>query len=346
MPAKKPTRHRYPIKTETGYGYIDQTGRVVIKPSFSDAFEFQDGLARVQVEHNGSYLYGFIDESGAVVVEPAYEVVPSMGFDVHHFSQGLCPVKNAKDKFLYIDKQGKPATDAVFDAAFSFQEDRALVKQGKAWGYIDRTGKLVIPCKFGAPGLIESNSFFQDGLALANSKITKNDGFSFDSPPTLGFIDNAGKWVIEPQFCAATAFRDGLAMVRTKDSFGEYIFIDKEGEQPFETVGMASALFYEGLCALLDQATGRCGYIDKTGAWAIKPQFKTGFRFSDGLAMVEPKANKPKGFIDHTGKLAIEPRFTEATWFHNGLAFVTEKIKRKEVSGYINTKGEYVWRDS
>jgi WG containing repeat len=40
--------------------------------------------------------------------------------------------------------KGKLVIKPQFDAAWSFYEDLAAVKIGEKWGYIDRTGKLVI----------------------------------------------------------------------------------------------------------------------------------------------------------------------------------------------------------
>jgi hypothetical protein len=46
------------------YGYIDATGRVVIKPQFDGALPFTEGLAAVSIGKK----WGFIDSSGKVVV--------------------------------------------------------------------------------------------------------------------------------------------------------------------------------------------------------------------------------------------------------------------------------------
>src|SRR5947207_15985085 len=67
-------------------------------------------------------------------------------------------------------------------------------KDGK-WGFIDRTGKIVIPLQF------DSANDFHEGLALvtANGKNL--------------FIDASGRSVITPQFDIVDHFSEGLAAV-------------------------------------------------------------------------------------------------------------------------------------
>src|SRR5947209_5736016 len=70
------------------------------------------------------------------------------------------------------------------------------------WGYIDKTGKVVVPAQF-AEGLD-----FADGLAAV--KIGEN----------WGYIDQTGKAVISPQFAAGRNFAGGMAAVKIKDNWG------------------------------------------------------------------------------------------------------------------------------
>ncbi|MEJ7577285.1 MAG: WG repeat-containing protein [Pyrinomonadaceae bacterium] len=55
-------------------GFIDKSGRVVIKPQFSVIDDFSEGLALVSWGSD----YGFIDETGKVIAKPQYDY--SWGF--------------------------------------------------------------------------------------------------------------------------------------------------------------------------------------------------------------------------------------------------------------------------
>jgi hypothetical protein len=65
-------------------------------------------------------------------------------------------------------------------------------------GYIDHSGKLVIPFAFC------KGSQFSEGLAVAAPK---------DNLRKFGYIDKSGNWVIKPRFKTALPFREGLAQV-------------------------------------------------------------------------------------------------------------------------------------
>ena len=80
------------------------------------------------------------------------------------------------------------------------------VKQDGKWGYIDKTGKIVINPQF------DSATSFSKGLA----RVVIGDKW--------GYIDKTGKIVINPQFDSAASFCDGLARVVIGDKWG---YIDK-----------------------------------------------------------------------------------------------------------------------
>ena len=71
----------------------------------------------------------------------------------------------------------------------------ALVYKDGKWGYIDTTGKEIVPCQY------EWYGNFSDGLAALYK-----DG-------KYGYIDTTGKVVIPFVFSHAGYFGDGLAYV-------------------------------------------------------------------------------------------------------------------------------------
>ena len=62
-------------------------------------------------------------------------------------------------KWGYIDKTGKEVVPCQYDNALGFSDGLAVVEKGGKCGYIDKTGKEVIPCKY------DVESDFSDGLA-------------------------------------------------------------------------------------------------------------------------------------------------------------------------------------
>ena len=62
-------------------GYIDDKGKIVIKPIFLNGEDFSEGLAAVR--QNG--FYGFINEEGVFIIPPQYDLATS-------FTNGLAVV--------------------------------------------------------------------------------------------------------------------------------------------------------------------------------------------------------------------------------------------------------------
>ena len=86
------------------------------------------------------------------------------------------------------------------------------VEQNNKWGYIDQTGRLIIPFNFDGAGN------FSEGLAAVDIK------------EKTGYIDKTGKFVIPPRFISGFSFSEGLAAVLMRR-------IDQEGRTPFYEYG-------------------------------------------------------------------------------------------------------------
>ncbi|HEY9873583.1 MAG TPA: WG repeat-containing protein, partial [Candidatus Obscuribacterales bacterium] len=130
------TKTLFTIAKNGKYGYIDKTGRVVIKPQFDGVWELQDGLIKIKVGNK----YGYIDKSGQVVIKPQFD-------DAWNFHEELAAIKIG-NKWGYIDKSGQVVIKPQFDGAWEFHEGLAPIKVRNKVGYIDKTGQVVIKPKF------------------------------------------------------------------------------------------------------------------------------------------------------------------------------------------------------
>jgi len=86
------------------FGFIDHTGKWVIKPKFTKVSNFCEGLARVQLEQFEK-PFGYIDKTGKFVIPLKYK-------EAGDFKEGLAAVlesKSGSDEWKYITKQGKTA---------------------------------------------------------------------------------------------------------------------------------------------------------------------------------------------------------------------------------------------
>ena len=185
------------------------------------------------------------------------------------------------------------------------------------YGFMDKTGEVVIPCRYDAVHNFYYN--FSEGLAAV-----RLDG-------KWGFIDRTGEMVIPCQYDAATSFSEGLAGVQRDGKCG---FIDKTGREVIPCTYSNTSVFCEGLAGI--EADGKWGFIDKNGEEIVPCQYDGGHNFSEGLALVV-KGSKC-GFIDQTGQEIIPCKYSSAGSFSEGLA----AVERNGKWGFINKEGEEV----
>lgn len=181
-------------------------------------------------------------------------------------------------KFGFVDRSGKIVINPEFDAAGQFLKEGGLapVGIGGKWGLINRKGKYVVNPQF-------------DAITVLGN------------PPTVwvrvgqqwGTIDPNGNFIINPQFAYPAAFdKKGRAVVGTGgkdgviDRTGRYIIppqYDNMGyrRDPYQEI----RYFPQGLAAA--QVDGKWGFIKENGSWSINPQFQDTSGFDEsGLAPV------------------------------------------------------------
>jgi hypothetical protein len=335
----------FPIKQNQKWGYIDNTGKIVIEPQFQFADRFSEGLAVVEVGHR---TYGYIDGLGKFVINPQFRD------NAGTFSDGLAIVaigEATERRAVYIDKTGKTIIDSQLKGGSDFHEGLALVRiagdkstaSKDRFGYIDKSGKVVINL---LPEWDHNEYKFSEGL-LAISDKSKG----------IGYIDRTGKVVIRPQFGPI----DTKQVIYTDYSFvrsGEFAsfsegfapacegktkkcgFINKSGNVVVALQFEVVLPFSEGLAAV--RIGDRFGFINKIGKVVINPQFDGALKFSEGLARI--MIGKKFGYIDKGGKMIVNPQFDYAEDFHKGLAMVTVGGGGREGKvGYIDKRGKYIW---
>lgn len=247
----------------------------------------------------------------------------------------------------------------------------AGVEVSGKWGFIDKTGKMVIAPQFQETDLL-SGVVFSEGLAavrIGNIVTGK-----------CGYIDTTGKFVIEPQFNCAMSFSDGLARVQVNGKWG---YINKNGKKLIKLVLDDAMDFSEGFSAVCsEEYDDDCGsfeskwgfiskkkmvvelqfeevkgfseglaavrndyywgYIDENGEMVIDPQFDDVEGFSEGLAAARLEDWDDYGYIDKTGAFVIKPQFNWAASFSEGLAQVRMGYGKSAKDGYIDKTGKII----
>lgn len=155
------------------YGYVNDSGKLVIPCTFNYAEGFSEGMAIV--EKDG--LYGFIDKTGKIKINYQYEmafgfkqnracvtidgkrgfidrkgqlVIPAVYDQAYYFSEGLANVTimNGDNRYFYIDTTGKTIIKGPYEETGAFERGQAQVSQGNKCWIIDKTGKKIKSLKY------------------------------------------------------------------------------------------------------------------------------------------------------------------------------------------------------
>lgn len=132
------------------WGFIDKTGNTVIPFKYAAAGNFGSGLAPVAKlnDSEDNYIWGFVDKAGQTKIPFNYDYAGS-------FSEGVAVVAR-NEKYGVIDVNNKLIVPFKYDYMGDYSEGLAPVFlsgtplensdeiTGK-FGYIDKTGKVVIP---------------------------------------------------------------------------------------------------------------------------------------------------------------------------------------------------------
>lgn len=318
------------------FGFIDENGKEILAPTYDHADNFKYGVSIIRKKN----LYGFINGNGDVAEPQFYEIK-------NYTNDNLIIVRTKNGKYGYVDKNTlKFKIAPLFDDCFPFYEDFAKVMINKKYGFIDRSGKIVVPAKY------DYAEKFSDGIAwagMANQDSTyinkegkivirvKTDyilNFSENLSPALtngkyGYVNKNAKKIIDNKFQFAGKFVDGIAKVKFENKWG---FIDKNGNWVIKPIFDSLKDFKENIAPA--RLNNKWGYIDKTGNWVVNNMLEFAEGFSNGLGLV--KFNGKFGYIDNSGNFVISPVFEKAE------SFVFEIAKVNDNS-YIDKKGNFVF---
>jgi len=312
---------------------------MVIKPQFDSAETFHDGLALVTqggtkidlgegVSTRMMGKPGYIDRTGKFVIQPGKYAF------ANSFSEGLAAVwiSSPCDRscYGYIDTTGKLVLPQKYQTADTFVKGTAAVRMpDDKWGVIDKTGRFIIPPNY--DGVFPFYENVGIAITIKNKKPSPFDQELSDF--VVEFYDLDGTVVARPEFFVFGIFENGLVPIMTKSGMG---FVDKRGNLTIAPSFERASGFSEGLSPV--RVNKKWGYINPSGKFVIDPAFDDALPFSEGLARVA--VNGKQGYIDSSGKYTIQPQNWEVFQFEDGLAIARGQGWR----GYIDKTGKVVWR--
>ncbi len=287
--------------------------------SYKQVSDFCDGIAMAQKElPNNKKSIVYLNTQGAEVLKSisySYTYSSSLQLQVAPLREGLRAFFDPNsNKWGYADASGNITIQPKYTRALAFSDGLAAVEVEekqygpKFWGFIDKTGTMVIPATYKAyPGS------FHEGLCA----VRPEEEYS----GKMVFIDKKGT-VVSPEYYACNHFFDGFAFVKTGTS--KMVVINKQFEVvreipsfdiPKDDVNKIFGFeFTDGLAAV--------------GRASFDYDIPVGNIIRSNGEVVLNAGDKSRSFF---------------TNFYNGeLAMFTYQIDEKWIKGFMNKAGEII----
>lgn len=299
--------------------YESQIERIIQDGDVTALEFFNKGFAFFHYCDAGTLRCDVVTKYGKVISQKGGYIV----------AENLIMVPSEKGNGVILkDVRGKILTKSIYDNIYN-EEHRSLVfadgclkvcKNGK-YGYIDKSGNEIIPCKY---SLVDDS--YKDGIARVWGEMDEKSG----GRPS-GYVNNKGK-VIVPCIIKSVddVYRNGYFIFRSN---GKYGAIDKLGNIviPFDYDYIND--FSEGLAGVIKE--GKLGFVDNSNKVIIPFNYNLEsyeiseykFKFSEGLAAV--KKDGQWGYIDKSNNVVIPFIYWGAEDFHGGMACVEDNDGKK-----------------
>lgn len=296
----------------------DGTGKIVLRRATGELLGTEKYKAVLPFETDnavvalpsapGTWTVGYVDTTGKMVVRYDSKkyvsiVQPPKGSPVYGpttlsqfspFSGGFITISSpVTGKCGYLNKALELAIPFDFKEVRPFSNGFAAVKNVDGnWGYINTSGKLVIPYLYSlAPGP------FRSGLA----KVQAKDG-------KFGFINANNSLVIQPKYRYATNFYRGYALAR-ESSVQPIVLID--------TAGTVVASFPKDLLYIdTKQTVALSGTADESPYYVPATLQQL---VDEGLGVFQKGGNY--GLMDNKGQVALDFKYQYLGDLHKGRLF-------------------------
>ncbi len=349
------------------WGFIDNTGKVVVAPQWDAVEPFSGGRAAVALAQNAQNMqWGFIDPMGAVISAPQWDAVEPFSSGLSAVSRLNQPVSYngpaAREKWGFINPDGKVVVTPQFDAI-------------QGWGGYYRTWEGGHWVEHGGWANFDGTS---SGVTGPGTYLGWNDGGWKSAQRTVSDWDN---YFDQLKLTASAAPPAVLPAVHTDFTRrspydGDYAWSAAQYINNYRPA--ARQAFSDGLLGVGMNQNGslKWGFMNAAGRVVVPPKWDGVLPFSEGLALVKAMvapspasipgtglnlaatssaAPSPPsaqyGYIDQNGRLVIGLAEGFAGSFSEGLAARTITITQGEephritqilASGYIDRAGTMV----
>ncbi|MEI9946867.1 MAG: WG repeat-containing protein [Chitinophagaceae bacterium] len=274
----------YKCKSNSKYGFIDYTGKIISSCNYDGFSGFNDGISRVEKKVDSKTKYGYINTKGEVVVPVEYDILsvyrngwgvakkdgnyyfvdktgnlkdPARKYDELYefrsgFAMGTVNGTNSTKTYYYINTDLKEEFNITAKEGYLFWENVAVVKREKDYELMNKKGEV-----FKTLTGISTLKFCSDGMLAV-----KENG-------KWGYIDDKGTTVIPSKYDSCEVFKYGYGRYRMNSKWG---LLDKTGKEVTEAKYENILSGENGIFIFYDNGWG---IMDKTGKVIIPSKLYT-----------------------------------------------------------------------
>lgn len=306
--------NRSSFKSNSLYGYLDNTGCEIIKPRFQKANSFTyEGYASVMMNDK----WGIINNTGTAIIACKYDEIGNIKFGV--FSASV------NGKWALISMEGDQLSQE-YDEKFNINDQGfASVKKNGLSGIIDKNGKEVIPCKY-------AECYLTEGLVMIKDNMK------------WGYYDFWGNNIIPVECSNVGHFYSGVALIQRDDKY-MIIGSDTRTLATFDKGWLTDIMKgdkddpVENPIFIYHKDGEEC-VVDKTGKIIIPFDKNIDFEYFYGSGLIGAKRNGKYGFYDiFTGKEKIPFEYDE-TYYYFSKGYIS--AKKNGMWGVIDTSNRTV----
>lgn len=338
------------------WGYIEETGRLVIDNKYDNTRDFSEGLAAV----NFKGKWGYIDTRGKKQIEFKFR-------SAFPFKEGIARIQNFDKQYGFIDLNGKAVIPPIFEEAYDLENGLIKIKTNRGFNFINIKGDTLL----GEP--ISKVSNYKNGYAIAKdfgkeSLLDIKGKLLFDynydkvyAPEDerikvkldgqYGYVDLDGKNLIPIEYQKLSSFQNGVAAAKTNGNWslidpmnnqlkdldndiqnvismnenrwmilkqGKFAIMTNDGEFLTDYEYDALNKFHESIAVY--ELNGAYGYLGHNGQQITGPNFPLCWDFVGDKARAI--FDRGVGFLNKQGKPVIPAIFFEVRDFHDGLSRV------------------------
>jgi hypothetical protein len=306
------------------YGLKNSKGVILIKPKYDNIGKFNEGFAPVQIGDKMS----FVNSSGKEIVPfTTYAYIGAfkkgicavnVGGNLKEFNQVEWSAQESSGKWGFINTTGKVIIPIKYDWVSGFKEGLAFFKHNKKWGFINEKGEEVIAAKY-------------DHIQYDIFDFSENNFYMAKLENKHCYINLKGKQITPPIYDELFGFKEnGYSKVRMDKRFG---YIDKYGktliEVKFEAIGAVKGLTLEA------KLNNKWGIIDTLGNTIVPFEYDNMDQRGEPIRVSK---NNKWGFINKKGTELVALIYDDARPFENGLA----PAKLGEKWGFIDITGKEI----